>query len=569
MANVNPAKRARLANDFQKWERPALTCLDKPCLELMQVDIDYYSEAPNPQFWGPSAESKVPVVRMYGVTIEGNSVLAHIHGFMPYFWVQCPDDMVDTEVFKASLEQQLQDSGNRDKLNNNVLKVEIASKSTLMYYQAEGLKPFFRVTVALPALVSTSRSIIERGFQLTSNQFFQATTSYETNIPFVLRFMVDRHIVGGGWVKLENFQVRGKDKCKGACQVEVDVNYESVEAIDLLKLAPLRIFSFDIECYNQEGKGFPQAQKNPVIQIAVYIKELGKSEKLFHGIWNLNTCSEIAEAEVYTFDKEADMLISFRDFIERTDPDIITGYNILNFDLPYLLDRAEALQLTNFCKLGRMCDRTRVRVNDFGGREVKEVNIEGRVQFDMMVVIQKEYKLRSYSLNAVSAEYLGDQKEDVHYSMIGELFKTSADTRRRLAIYCLKDASLPMQLMDKLLCMFNYVEMARVTGTPINYLLNRGQMIKVTSQLLRKAQQHNFLMPTLKSEKSDDKYEGATVLDPICGYYEKPIATLDFASLYPSIMMAHNLCYCTLVKPEHVPGMKSEEMTNSVAGSSK
>lgn len=47
----------------------------------------------------------------------------------------------------------------------------------------------------------------------------------------------------------------------------------------------------------------------------------------------------------------------------------------------------------------------------------------------------------------------------------------------------------------------------------------------------------------------DETYEGAIVIDPQVGFYEKPIATLDFASLYPSIMMAHNLCYSTLINP--------------------
>merc|ERR1719450_1829038 len=145
--------------------------------------------------------------------------------------------------------------------------------------------------------------------------------------------------------------------------------------------------------------------------------------------------------------------------------------------------------------------------------------------------------------------------------MIGPLFESGPEGRRRVAVYCLKDAYLPMKLMDKLLCMYNYVEMARVTGTPLNYLLNRGQMIKVTSQLLRKARQHDFVMPTQKSQPSEDKYEGATVLDPITGYYEKPIATLDFASLYPSIMMAHNLCYCTLVPLEQARTLDPEEVT--------
>lgn len=49
---------------------------------------------------------------------------------------------------------------------------------------------------------------------------------------------------------------------------------------------------------------------------------------------------------------------------------------------------------------------------------------------------------------------------------------------------------------------------------------------------------------------TDEQYEGATVIEPIKGYYDVPIATLDFSSLYPSIMMAHNLCYTTLTTKE-------------------
>ena len=61
-------------------------------------------------------------------------------------------------------------------------------------------------------------------------------------------------------------------------------------------------------------------------------------------------------------------------------------------------------------------------------------------------------------------------------------------------------------------------------------------------------------------------YEGATVLDAKAGYYELPIATLDFASLYPSIMMAHNLCYCTLVPQNAVSRMNPEDVSKSPTG---
>ena len=91
-----------------------------------------------------------------------------------------------------------------------------------------------------------------------------------------------------------------------------------------------------------------------------------------------------------------------------------------------------------------------------------------------MQVILREHKLRTYSLNSVSAHFLGEQKEDVHHSIISELQNKNEFTRRRLAIYCVKDAYLPLRLMDKLMCLFNLTEMSRVTGVPINYLFTRG-----------------------------------------------------------------------------------------------
>ena len=106
--------------------------------------------------------------------------------------------------------------------------------------------------------------------------------------------------------------------------------------------------------------------------------------------------------------------------------------------------------------------------------------------------------------------------------------------------------------------MYNYIEMARVTGVPLNYLLTRGQSIKVMSQLLRKARQQQHVDSCLAKQGGGNvqmeggvAYEGATVLEAKSGYYKMPIATLDFASLYPSIMMAHNLCYYDVGSEEH------------------
>jgi DNA polymerase delta subunit 1 len=118
----------------------------------------------------------------------------------------------------------------------------------------------------------------------------------------------------------------------------------------------------------------------------------------------------------------------------------------------------------------------------------------------------------------------------------------------------LRDAELPLLLMYKLMCIPNYVEMARVTGVPLLYLLTRGQQIKVLSQIYRRAQVEGYIIPVFNSSQfnNNESYEGATVIEPKTGFYDIPIATLDFNSLYPTIMIAHNLCYTTYLSKDMI-----------------
>ena len=252
------------------------------------------------------------------------------------------------------------------------------------------------------------------------------------------------------------------------------------------------------------------------------------------------------------------MLMAWREFLEKVDPDVIIGYNIANFDFPYLLDRAKHLKCTKFpywTRLKRMeshAKDTNFSSKQMGNRDTKATNTNGRLQLDLLQLVQRDHQLRSYTLNSVCAHFLGEQKEDVHHTMITELFNGTRESRGRLAVYCLKDAFLPQRLLDKLMCLVNYTEMARVTGVPFNYLLARGQQVKFISQLFRKAREQKLVIPNLRTNASEEQYEGAIVIEPTRGYYDVPIATLDFASLYPSIIQAHNLCYTTLLNKTSV-----------------
>ena len=212
---------------------------------------------------------------------------------------------------------------------------------------------------------------------------------------------------------------------------------------DWAKIAPLRIMSFDIECAGRKGI-FPEAQIDPVIQIAAMVTRQGESKPFVRNVFTLNTCAHIVGSQVLEYKDERSLLKDWRKFVEKVDPDMMIGYNIANFDLPYLMDRAKALKIQDFPFLGKLKDvKTEVRDTHFsskayGNRDSKMVHMEGRLQLDLLQVMTRDYKLRSYSLNSVCAQFLGEQKEDVHHSIITELQNGTADSRRRLAVYCMK-----------------------------------------------------------------------------------------------------------------------------------
>ncbi|SCW01883.1 LAFE_0E09384g1_1 [Lachancea fermentati] len=490
------------------------------------------------------------VVRFFGVTDQGHSVLCNVTGFRHYLYVPAPADFTaqDIPAFLKHLNGSFE---------NNVDNIEIVDRQSIWGYSGNSKLPFLKVYVINPNGINKIRTAFERGYINYNDTWYSGGTTTYDNIAYPLRVMIDCGIVGMSWITLPEGKyqmIEEKDRVS-TCQLEVRVNFRDLKAHpaegEWSHSAPLRILSFDIECAGRVGV-FPEPDVDPVIQIANVVSIAGEPKPFIRNVFTVNTCSPITGSQIYEHTTENDMLKHWRDFVVEADPDVIIGYNTSNFDLPYLLDRARALKIEKFPYFGRLSNvKQEVKESIFsskayGTRESKNVNIDGRLQLDLLQFVQREYKLRSYTLNAVSAHFLGEQKEDVHHSIITSLQNGDSETRRRLAVYCLKDAYLPLRLLEKLMALVNYTEMARVTGVPFSYLLARGQQIKVVSQLFRKCLQIDTVIPNMQSQGSDEQYEGATVIEPIRGYYDVPIATLDFNSLYPSIMMAHNLCYTTL-----------------------
>ena len=476
------------------------------------------------------------VIHIFGRTEDGKSV--HVETpFEPYFFVKVPPDrspkalIQEIQPYNSAVIRRKDLWGFRNQEEYTFLKLGFRTLADLKECRPRGLKV------------------------------------YEKNLDPVLRFMHRSEIKSTGWVHVPDNASPGHDS---SCDIDLCVSdWRTLKPIDRDDIAPLRIASLDIESYSESG-AFPNAfkEKDTCFQVAVTTKAFGREGYFDRKCFCVKQTSG---TECESFDTEREMLERLGRYLRELDPDIVTGWNIFGFDLEYLYTRAV---VTGAGPDAHMWGRLRgipnelvvkhLASNALGSNDLKMVPMLGRYVFDMFQDIKREHKLESYSLNNVSKEFLKDQKIDMPVKEMFSRFREGdPDKLGEVADYCIKDTELPHRISEKLCLIQNLIEMAKATWVPLAYLSERGQQIKVFSQLARKARELGFMIPTMYSKATnDEKYQGATVLDAQTGAYYNPITALDFASLYPSIMRAHNLCYSSLVidpRFANVPGVVYEQ----------
>jgi len=432
---------------------------------------------------------------------------------------------------------------------------------------------------------------------------------YETMFNPEIVWMVDNQLPACSWMTLTSYSVMDKSfganwyKNVGYCDLNVTCDYNQVIPCDSppVALAPFRVLSYDIEAtpYLNPDTGecdFPDPKRDSIITIGVCAFDMVSAE-MIQTVFMLEyedqpRCTSLsplpsptdeydpAITTVFSFTDELTMLEAFAAHIKEYDPEIITGYNVLNFDNVYLIRRIQSL-----CGCGEdnpYCDkcsgaRTFSRVNrpsvlkkkythskQRGGQESWEAWVEGRDWMDIYRVVMADHKLRSYKLDNVCLELLGTQKMAIAYDDIPK-HQTTPEGREFLAQYCVKDAWLPCQIIVKRCKVINAIQMAQVTGVLLTTILHRGQQIRTMLLMLKQVKERcrqnsehpRWFLPDESNSKrpTADGFEGAVVITPKPGYYQTPVVTLDFASLYPSIMRAYNMCFSTLI-PSYTEAQK-------------
>jgi len=498
------------------------------------------------------------LVSIFGKTSEGKSVCVTT-AFTPYFFIKLPRNITQQKV----------------QIIYN--KIERACPGCLVSYNTIHRKDVwgFQNNEQFPYLQLFFRNLASR--RMVAGRLRRPLPDesirmkmYESNLDPVLRLMHRTGIQSTGWLDTG-------DLCTTAYNAHVDIdleckNWRDLKPVENPETAPFVVASVDIECNSSTGK-FPDAdiEGDACFQIAISLCKFGSDEPYDKTcLCYKKTDPDLEGSTILSYDTEREMLMAFREYLHANDVDIITGWNIFGFDLEYLMKRAIVtrcdLKFFQLSKLrGHNCELTLKKLSSsaLGDNDLKLVSMPGRFIFDLFHEVKKGYKLDSYKLDNVSKLYLGDNKIDMPAKEMFARYKEGDPVKlREVAEYCIKDTLLPHRLLSKLCILVNLLEMAKATWTPLCYLVERGQQIKVFSQLTKKAREMGFMVPTIQyGQMGDQGYEGATVLEAQKGAYYTPITALDFEGLYPSIMMAHNLCYSSLVmdpKYENVPGVEYE-----------
>jgi len=303
------------------------------------------------------------------------------------------------------------------------------------------------------------------------------------------------------------------------------------------------ILNFDIEVRHDNGFPKPEFANDDILTISM--KVFGRDQKITLG---LKPFKPEREQDIYEHcSDEKDLLTKFVRLWRRIDPDIITGYNIDGFDIPYVVNRMRkvvgedlAAQLSPFHKeTKRVFQETEV------GRGDKSYRILGITSFDYFNLYQKfaTKRLESYKLDFVAETELKENKTDLS-PWGGSLMRLYNEDFNTFVVYNENDVYLVERLDEKLKFIQLAVSITLMTHSRYNEAL--ATVKPWDNMLYNMLLERNIQIPPENFSKDSDGIAGAYVKDPAPGKY-RWVVSMDLTSLYPSIVRMYNMSPETLV----------------------
>lgn len=397
-----------------------------------------------------------------------------------------------------------------------------------------GVKPVWKVTAKQPFHVPKLRKDLYNNWSIFSG-----------DIPFTNRFCLDLDIGMHFEIKATVLHKNGDDKKLGAKKV-AEAGGSGLYPVDYIVTCgpgnisaceafptPFKIYSFDLET---------SIQHDTILCSAVVCENMLDGSRSVHEFRG----------------SEESILIGMNDLLRDFDPDIITGYNIDNFDLPRIVERANILrrasdhmgkaELIGWGRTPIQLDEMKRTRDSLQPRRSsnKAWSLAGRAIVDAWWQARMELRPQRETLSFVSALLFPDdddkQKMDIDSSKMDEEWANRPD---EVMAYCVRDAELPLDILHAIQAIRRKEALASVAKLPFERAANGSTSTLIDSLVIRLADSWDIAVPlTGSADKKEGQIAGGYVHDVEAGLHPW-IAILDFKSMYPSIMIGHNICYTT------------------------
>ena len=514
------------------------------------------------------SQKDVTSIRAYGLDKSNKNVCLRIDDFTPYIYLELPSYIGWTQGKAQIVLNKINEiMGNLKPLKSSLV---MKRKLYYSYLDSDNTKhqkfPYLHLFFSSKTDIAILSSKIKSGLSVSGIGVLRVKIHEQKASP-VLQLVCMQNIPTSGWIGFKGKRVPADEQIT-SCDFEYTVQYKNIIPVDTEDVVSPLVMSYDIEVYSSNPNKMPSEHnpKDKIFQMSCVFFRVGekedKYERYLYSLGEPDPNDVGGNVNVYACATEAELLESYTRLINEKQPNIICGYNIFKFDIPYMLSRAKKpcnilniFDKQGFNKYTHAQERTiKWSSSAYKNQEFSYLDAEGRIFVDLLPLIQRDFKFSSYALKSVSDFFIGETKDPLTAKGIFKCYdigmKGGDKGAKALGVvgkYCIQDAVLVAKLFDKLQTWFGLSEMAKICNVSIFTLYTQGQQIKVFSQVYKKCMGENIVVESDGYiPKENEHYQGAHVFEPVPGVYDC-VVPFDFASLYPSIIIAYNIDFSTLI----------------------
>ncbi|MFW5976980.1 MAG: 3'-5' exonuclease, partial [Candidatus Nanoarchaeia archaeon] len=444
-------------------------------------------------------ENNKPIIHLFGRLTTKESFECKVQ-FQPYFFIKKQDEVKAKKILRIQTRQ-----------------------TKLLTMDDEKV---VRIEVENPKEISVLRKLFED----------ENIACFEADIPFTRRFLIDKNLFS--FVALQGKKEKGV-KTDALFKDPVIKNY--TPSNNELETAKPTLLSFDIET---------DEQAQTIYSVSFYTD----TYKHVFVVKNENMGDSYENASIY--DSEEKLLRAFVKKVNEIDPDCLTGWNVIDFDINLLLTRMKKYGIPAEFGRGREAVRTRIESNFF---KDSSTTCQGRLVLDGIQLLKSSFvKLDDYKLNTAAKHFLGEGKliqEDNRFSIIDEQYHLQP---QKFIDYNLKDSELVYNILQSSKLFNLTIQRSLLTGLHMNEV--KASIASFDSLYLRELRKAGYVAASTRPTDTSSGL-GGYVLDSKSGIYSQVIV-LDFKSLYPSLMRTFSIDPLAYCGTKEEAKEKNKEITN-------